>query len=147
MTETSCGSCLCSKHLVATGSGRARLRKGSISCLRARSVDLLQKIEEIWLAGKTFDRQGNIGIQDQRARRDSASLVASAAALKGIKVARRCEGLFRSEVNFFRHVPESDLIMSENVVSPENVSGSSSGEKSYAAGELIGVGLQLDAHF
>lgn len=60
---------------------------------------------------------------------------------------RRCERLFRSEVNFFRHVAESDLIMSENIVSPENVSGSSSGEESHAAGELIGVGLQLDAHF
>jgi hypothetical protein len=38
---------------------------------------------EIWLTGETFDREGNIGIQDQRARRHSTSVVAFAAGLKG----------------------------------------------------------------
>ena len=56
------------------------------------------------------------------------------------------EGLFRSEVNLFGHVVEADLIMPENVVSSQNVSGSSSAEKSDSARELIGVTLQVNAH-
>ena len=41
--------------LVATGSGRAKLPKGSISCPRARRGPT-SKIVKIWLTGETFDR-------------------------------------------------------------------------------------------
>ena len=40
---------------------------------------LLQEVMEIRLVGEAFLRPGNLGIQDQRARRGSASLVAFAA--------------------------------------------------------------------
>ena len=54
--------------------------------------------------------------------------------------------LFGSEVNLFGHVVEAYLIMPKNVVSSQNVSGSSSAEKSYSARELTRVTLQANAH-
>jgi hypothetical protein len=41
---------------------------------------------------------------------------------------------------------EANLV-SEDVISPEDVSGPPNGEKSYSTGESLDVGLQLDAHF
>jgi len=42
---------------------------------------ILQKVVEIRIAGEAYLRQGNFGIQDQRSRRGTASMVTFAAGL------------------------------------------------------------------
>jgi hypothetical protein len=49
----------------------------------ALGMVILQKVVEIRIAGEAFLGQRNIGIQDQRARRGTASVVTFAAQLKG----------------------------------------------------------------
>ena len=60
----------------------------------ALGMVIFQKVVEIRIAGETLLRQGNIGIQDQRARRGTSSLVTFAARLM-LKLENHLSGVTR----------------------------------------------------